>query len=66
MKYLFLTLFFTSFSAFSLEQNDIENKLPLVCSNSNYQTELVLRRIMTYLKIELQIVTSIALMTQKM
>ena len=44
MKYLFLTLLFTSFSAFSLEQNDIENKLPLVCSHSNLSKEVVTKK----------------------
>ena len=44
MKYLLFTLFFISFSAFSLEQNDIENKLPLVCSNSNIAKEVVSKK----------------------
>ena len=44
MKYLLLTLFFISFSAFSLEQNDIENKLPLACSNSNVSKEVVAKK----------------------
>ena len=44
MKYLFLILFFISFSAFSLEQNVIENKLPLVCSNSNVSKEIVAKK----------------------
>ena len=44
MKYLFLTLFFISFSAFSLEQNVIEIKLPLVCSNSNVLKEVVAKK----------------------
>ena len=44
MKYLLLTLFFISFSAFSLEQNDIENKLPLVCSHSNLSKEVVTKK----------------------
>ena len=40
MKYLLLTLLFASFSVFSLEQNDIENKLPLICSNSNISQQV--------------------------
>ena len=44
MKYLLLTLFFISFSAFSLEQNDIENKLPLACSSSNVSKEVVAKK----------------------
>lgn len=40
MKYILLTLFFISFSAFSLDQNVIENKLPLVCSNSNISKQV--------------------------
>ena len=41
MKFLLLTLFCISFSAFSLDQNDKENKLPLVCLNSNILKEVV-------------------------
>ena len=44
MKFLLLTLFFISFSAFSLEQNDKENKLPLVCLNSNISKEVVTKK----------------------
>ena len=35
MKYILLTLLFTSFSAFSLDQHDAKKKLSLDCSNSN-------------------------------
>ena len=35
MRYILLTLLFTSFSAFSSEQNDTEKKLSLDCSNSS-------------------------------
>ena len=44
MKYLLLTLLFASFSAISLELNDIENKLPFVCSSSNISKEVVTKK----------------------
>ena len=44
MKYLLLTLLFASFSAISLELNDIENKLPLVCSSSNISQQVIAKK----------------------
>ena len=44
MKYLLLTLLFASFSAISLELNDIENKLPFVCSSSNISQQVISKK----------------------